>query len=88
MQAMKITGLKTFVANASRTNFVVVRLTTDAGIGGVGGRGTRTVIVGQDPFAVEHLIERTRWRTAGCGISTARFLMRSKLTPPRASPYC
>jgi len=33
---MKITGLKTFVANASRTNFVFVKLYTDAGIDGVG----------------------------------------------------
>jgi galactonate dehydratase len=33
---MKITGLKTFVANASRTNFVFVKLYTDEGIDGVG----------------------------------------------------
>ena len=33
---MKITGLRTFVANASRTNFVFVKLYTDAGIDGVG----------------------------------------------------
>ena len=60
---MKITGLKTFVANASRTNFVFVKLYTDAGIDGVGEATlewrTKTVlaaveelerfIVGQDP---------------------------------------
>ena len=54
---MKITGLKTFVANASRTNFVFVKLYTDAGIDGVG----------EDPFATEHLVERLHrnsyWRT-------------------------
>ena len=33
---MKITGLKVFVANASRTNFVFVKLYTDEGIDGVG----------------------------------------------------
>ena len=33
---MKITGLKIFVANASRTNFVFVKLYTDEGIDGVG----------------------------------------------------
>ena len=68
---MKITGLKTFVANASRTNFVFVKLYTDAGIDGVGEATlewrTKTVvaaveeqerfIVGKDPFQVEHLIE-------------------------------
>ncbi len=69
---MKITGLKTFTANASRTNFVFVKLYTDDGIEGVG-EGTlewRTeaivaaisefgrVVVGQDPFATEYLTER------------------------------
>ncbi len=69
---MKITGLKTFTANASRTNFVFVKLYTDDGIDGVG-EGTlewRTeaivaaisefgrVVVGQDPFATDWLIER------------------------------
>ena len=33
---MKITGLKVFVANASRTNFVFVKLHTDGGTDGVG----------------------------------------------------
>lgn len=68
---MRITGLKVFVANASRTNFVFVKLTTDAGIDGVGEATlewrTKTVVaaleeyerflVGKDPFAIEHLIE-------------------------------
>src|SRR5689334_12961382 len=78
---MKITGLKTFVANASRTNFVFVKLYTDAGIDGVGEATlewrTKTVtaaveelerfLVGQDPFAVDYLVERMHrdsyWRT-------------------------
>ncbi|WP_342360822.1 hypothetical protein [Terrarubrum flagellatum] len=33
---MRITGQKVFVANASRTNVVFVKLYTDAGIDGVG----------------------------------------------------
>jgi galactonate dehydratase len=33
---MRITGRKTSVANVSRTNFVFVKLYTDAGIDGVG----------------------------------------------------
>lgn len=33
---MKITEIKTFVANAYRTNFVFVKLYTDEGITGVG----------------------------------------------------
>ena len=35
-RAMKITGLKTFVANVSRTNFVFVKLYTVEGLEGVG----------------------------------------------------
>ena len=69
---MKIRAIETFVANASRTNFVFVKLYTDAGIDGVG-EGTlewRTeaivaaiselgrFLVGEDPFATEYLIER------------------------------
>ncbi len=69
---MKIKGWKTFTANASRTNFVFVKLYTDDGIDGVG-EGTlewRTeaivaaiselgrFIVGEDPFATEYLVER------------------------------
>ncbi len=68
---MKITGQKVFVANASRTNFVFVKLYTDDGIDGVGeatlewktdavvaalGELERA-IVGKDPFRTEHLIE-------------------------------
>ena len=33
---MKIVGQKIFVANASRTNFVFVKLYTDEGVDGVG----------------------------------------------------
>lgn len=69
---MKIVGLKTFVANASRTNFVFVKLYTDDGVDGVGeatlewktdtvvaalGELERTLL-GEDPFATERLIER------------------------------
>ena len=66
---MKIVGQRVFVANASRTNFVFVKLYTDAGIDGVGEATlewrTKTVVaaledaerfvVGKDPFAIEHL---------------------------------
>jgi galactonate dehydratase len=68
---MKIERLKVFTANASRTNFVFVKLYTDQGIDGLGEATlewrTKTVIaaleelerflVGKDPFATEHLIE-------------------------------
>ncbi len=68
---MKITGQKVFIANASRTNFVFLKLYTDEGIDGVGEATlewkTRTVVaaleeldralVGKDPFQTEHLIE-------------------------------
>ena len=69
---MKITGLRVFVANASRTNFVFVKLYTDEGIDGVGEATlewkTLTVVaaleeleralVGSDPFAVDATVER------------------------------
>ena len=68
---MKIVAQKIFVANASRTNFVFVKLVTDEGIDGVGEATlewkTKTIvgaledlerfIVGKNPFQVEHLIE-------------------------------
>ncbi|CAN5141300.1 mandelate racemase/muconate lactonizing enzyme family protein [soil metagenome] len=68
---MKVTGLKTFVANASRTNFVFVKLYTDDGIDGVGEATlewkTEAVvaaigelerqIVGKDAFRTEWLVE-------------------------------
>ena len=64
---MKITGLKTFIANASRTNFVFVKVYTDSGIDGVGEATlewrAKTLIaaieelerrlIGADPFATE-----------------------------------
>lgn len=68
---MKITQIKTFVMNAHRTNWVFVKLYTDAGVTGVG-EGTlegleRAVVsvaeemgeylIGEDPFAVEHHAE-------------------------------
>ncbi len=68
---MKITGLKTFVANVSRTNFVFVKVYTDAGIDGVG-EGTlewktlamvatieelERALVGKDPFETDRLVE-------------------------------
>ena len=69
---MKITGLKVFVANVQRTNFVFVKLYTDAGIDGVGEATlewkTKTVVaaleeleralVGRDPFAIDAIIEQ------------------------------
>ncbi len=69
---MKITGLKIFVANASRTNFVFVKLYTDEGIDGVGEatlewktltvvaalEELERVLIGRDPFAVDATIER------------------------------
>ncbi len=68
---MKIERLKVFVANASRTNFVFLKLYTDRGVDGVGEATlewrTKTVVaaleelerflVGKDPFATEYLIE-------------------------------
>ena len=68
---MKITGLKTFVANVSRTNFVFVKLYTDDGIDGVGEatlewktlaitaaiEELERVLIGQDPFQTDRLIE-------------------------------
>jgi galactonate dehydratase len=67
---MKIVRQRVFVANASRTNFVFVKLYTDSGIDGVGEATlewrTKTVvaaledaerfILGKDPFAIEHLV--------------------------------
>ena len=68
---MKVVGQRVFVVNAARTNFIFVKLYTDAGIDGVG-EGTlewrakpvvaaleeiERFIVGRDPFAVEFLIE-------------------------------
>ena len=69
---MKITAQKVFVANASRTNFVFVKLYTDEGIDGVGEATlewkTKTVVaaleelerllIGRDPFAVDAIIEQ------------------------------
>jgi galactonate dehydratase len=68
---MKITGQKIFVANASRTNFVFLKLYTDLGIDGLGEATlewkTQTVVaalgelerslIGKDPFETERLIE-------------------------------
>jgi galactonate dehydratase len=68
---MKITGLKTFVANVQRTNFVFVKLYTDEGFEGVGEatlewktltivaalKELERVLVGRDPFASDALIE-------------------------------
>jgi galactonate dehydratase len=68
---MLIRGFKVFVANASRTNFVFVKLYTDAGIDGVGEatlewKTTAVVaalnelerrLIGRDPFQVDALVE-------------------------------
>lgn len=68
---MKITGLKTFVVDAFRANYVFVKILTDEGIYGVG-EGTvemkeRTVaaaidelsryLVGKNPFQIQHHVE-------------------------------
>jgi galactonate dehydratase len=69
---MKITGLKTFVANVSRTNFVFVKLYTDEGIDGVGEatlewktlavsaalEELERQLVGRDPFQSDALVEQ------------------------------
>jgi galactonate dehydratase len=68
---MKVVAQKIFVTNASRTNFVFVKLLTDEGVDGVGEATlewkTKTIvgaledlerfIVGKNPFQVEYLIE-------------------------------
>ena len=69
---MKIAGLKTFVVDAFRANYVFVKIVTDSGLHGVG-EGTvehreRAVaaaieefwpaLEGQDPFATELLVEQ------------------------------
>lgn len=68
---MKITGLKTFVVDAFRANYVFVRLTTDSGLDGLG-EGTLEMkeptvaaaieqlgayLIGRDPFRVEQHVE-------------------------------
>lgn len=69
---MKIIAQKVFIANVQRTNFVFVKLYTDAGIEGVGEATlewkTKTIVaaleelervlVGRDPFAVDAIIEQ------------------------------
>lgn len=68
---MKITALKVFVANVSRTNFVFVKLYTDEGYEGVGEATlewkTKTVVaaleelervlIGRNPFEVDAIID-------------------------------
>jgi galactonate dehydratase len=69
---MKITGLKTFIANVQRTNFVFVKLYTDEGFEGVGEATlewkTMTVVaaleelervlIGRNPFEVDAIVEQ------------------------------
>ena len=69
---MRIVAQKVFVANVSRTNFVFVKLYTDAGIEGVGEatlewktlavvaalEELERAVVGCDPFAVDATVER------------------------------
>ena len=68
---MKIKGLKTFVANVSRTNFVFLKIYTDEGIDGVGEatlewktmamvatlEELERVLIDKDPFQTDRLIE-------------------------------
>jgi galactonate dehydratase len=67
---MKITGYKTFLVDAHRTNFIFVKLMTDAGHEGLGEAtvewNEKAVIaaleelgeflIGKDPFATDHLV--------------------------------
>src|SRR3712207_2252555 len=69
---MKIVAQKVFVANVSRTNFVFVKLYTDAGVEGVGEatlewktlavvaalEELERALVGRDPFEVDAIVER------------------------------
>src|SRR5215213_7857549 len=69
---MKIVGQEIFVANVSRTNFVFVKLYTDAGVEGVGEatlewktlavvaalEELERALVGRDPFEVDAIVER------------------------------
>jgi galactonate dehydratase len=69
---MKITALNVFVANVARTNFVFVKITTDAGLYGIGEATlewkTQTIVaalgelervlLGLDPFATDAIIEK------------------------------
>jgi galactonate dehydratase len=69
---LKITGQKVFVANVQRTNFVFVKLYTDAGIDGVGEatlewktlamvaaiEELERVLIGMDPFATDAIIAK------------------------------
>ena len=68
---MKVTGITTHIVDAYRANYVFVRITTDAGMSGVGEATVEhrepTVaaaidelarhLVGQDPFRIDHHIE-------------------------------
>lgn len=65
---MKITGLKTFIVDAARANYVFVKVHTDGGLTGVGEgtteMGEKTLaarimemepyLIGKDPFQTEH----------------------------------
>ncbi len=65
---MKITDLRTIIVDAHRTNWVIVKIETDAGIHGIGEatverreaavseavKAIGQYLVGQDPFRVEH----------------------------------
>ena len=69
---MKITALKIFTANVSRTNFVFVKLYTDDGIDGVGEatlewktltivaalQELERVLIGRDPFEADAIVEQ------------------------------
>jgi galactonate dehydratase len=68
---MKITGLKTFLVDAHRANFIFVKLGTDAGYEGLGEAtvewNERAVVaaieelaeflIGKDPFATDYLVQ-------------------------------
>jgi galactonate dehydratase len=68
---MKITGFKTFLVDAHRTNFIFVKLWTDAGYDGVGEATAEwnekaivaaieelgEFLIGQDPFRTDYLVQ-------------------------------
>src|SRR5262249_43376104 len=60
-QAMKITGLETFLTNAGLRNYLFVRLTTDTGLTGLG----EASLEWQEPAGEVLLKEWAAWRIVG-----------------------
>ena len=71
---MRISGLKTFIANVSRTNFVFVKLHTDEGVDGVALEELERRLIGRNPFQSDALVEqlhRDSYRRTGAVFRTA-----------------